>query len=227
MDDLEEDEKALHDAINNPNISQIDAIKKENEKLAKQILKNFNDNKNVYPIANDQINQKNGLKPGTEFKPDLFIMNSSSSSHSSTTVDEKFPKNNSKSDIPNSALNILTYNSKCLLITSTKVNSQTYINFVWLEYKMQKIDKHEARSLTCKLNSAQIADQKFIEKIYIKFGILTSSLQCFINCLQIINDNNFSVEDKFREVSKNVAGTYWLNMEVLKHLNQLENYQRK
>lgn len=97
--------------------------------------------------------------------------------------------------------------TKFLELSTSKIDSLECIKFVWKNKKVGEISLKEARSLTCKINSAQLCNQNNIKKFYAKFGIVTSTIDSFTNCVLIITNDKLNIEEKIKDVTKNILGT--------------------
>ena len=182
LDDLKEDEKDqyLSNAFNYPNIFEIGKIKEENQKLAQEIMNNFS------KMEDDESKKK--------------ILDDALSIVTQTKQESKIIPN-----IPRNLLTVCNYSCEFLTQASVKILSLTYIKYVWLDYP-KTLNKIEAKIIVCRINSTTLSSQSFISKVYKATGLATASLDCFINCLKIMDNNNYSDEEKCKEILKNIGG---------------------
>jgi hypothetical protein len=92
-------------------------------------------------------------------------------------------------------------------ISSAKINQKLDIKIQKKEYHEGKIELKNERSNICKINSKYLSDRTSIKKIYTSSGIVASVLDCCLNCINIINNNNYSTEEKCKEILKEIVGT--------------------
>ena len=99
-----------------------------------------------------------------------------------------------------------TYLNQFIALTSSKLDSKNYSKIIWKKYYDQKIDLSEARRTVCKINSKQLTNQAYISKIYVKFGIASTGIDLYVDCMKIVDNKNYSDEKKTQEITKKVIG---------------------
>lgn len=58
-------------------------------------------------------------------------------------------------------------------------------------------------------------------------GIATSSIDCFVACMAIINNNDYSDEEKYKEVVKKVGGTVGAITGGIKLSKKIDKFKKK
>ena len=100
----------------------------------------------------------------------------------------------------------ITYFAQFLALRNEKVNALNFSKIIWTQYKDQIIDLKQARSLTCKINSSQLANEAYLRKIYAKLGLVATSIDVLVDCIKIAKNDNFSDQQKGQEITKKIVG---------------------
>ena len=81
-----------------------------------------------------------------------------------------------------------------------------------------------------KINSAELANEKYLGKIYTKLGLVTSGIDLLIDCTKIANNSKYSEEKKNQEITKKLAGdatSTYAGLKGAKYISKLISILKK
>ena len=94
----------------------------------------------------------------------------------------------------------ITYFAQFLALRNEKVNALNFSKIIWTQYKDQIIDLKQARSLTCKINSSQLANEAYLRKIYAKLGLVATSIDVLVDCINSLKMIIFPINKKVKKL---------------------------